>query len=203
MAILESNVIINRIDDIPRTCNWSARDRGWDQVDTIVVHQTDTTCRNAEDQLISTANYHINHNNWCSIGYHIYIDQDGKIYQVNKLKDRGAHAGNANDYSIGIVMCGDWRLQSGVKNVDLAASKKQYKALVWTLAHIQNLYPQFKNIVSHQSVSPANRSDPNLHMDELVTDVKKKRLQKLIVKWAFVALLVGFIIALGKKVLYY
>ena len=99
-------------------------------------------------------------------------------------------------------MCGDWRLQSGVENKDLTASPQQYKALVWTLAHLQNTYPQFTNIVSHASLS-SNRSDPNLHMEELVADVKKKRLYQLIVKWGFLALLVGFTIALGRKVLYY
>lgn len=202
MAILESRVINNRVDSIPRTCDWRNRDRPFEEANTIVVHQTDSSCRDPETQIVDTANYHINHNNWCSIGYHAYIDQYGKVYQVNNLKERGAHAGNANDYSIGVVMCGDWRLQSGVENKDLTASPQQYKALVWTLAHLQNTYPQFTNIVSHASLS-SNRSDPNLHMEELVADVKKKRLYQLIVKWGFLALLVGFTIALGRKVLYY
>ena len=39
MAILENRVILNRIDDVPRNCAWKARDRSWDEVNTIVVHQ--------------------------------------------------------------------------------------------------------------------------------------------------------------------
>ena len=122
MGILENRVIKNRIYDVPRTCNWSPRDRSWDQVDTIVVHQTDSSCRDPETQIVDTANYHIS-KGWCSIGYHIYIDQNGEIYQVNNLKERGAHAGNANDYSIGIVICGDHRLRDGATNEEIIPKK--------------------------------------------------------------------------------
>ena len=93
-------------------------------------------------------------------------------------------------------------MQSGVKNEDLTASKQQYKALVWTLAHLQMKYPNIKEIKSHAELAPSRRSDPNLHMDTLINDVKKKRLTMLIVKWGFLALLAIFIIELGKKVLY-
>lgn len=202
MAILENRVIINRINDVPRTCAWKARDRSWDQVNTIVVHQTDSSCREAETQIIDTANYHINSRGWCSIGYHIFIDQYGKIFQVNNLKDRAAHAGNDNDYSIGIVICGDHRIDDGTINTDIIP-KKQYNALVWTLAHIQNLYPQFNNIIGHTDVSTSGKSCPNLHLGELRSDVKKKRLMKLITKWVFIAFLFGSIVAIGRKILYY
>mgnify|MGYP003627791122 CR=1 FL=1 len=201
MGILDNRVISNRIDDVPRSCEWKARDRSWELVDTIVVHQTDSSCRDPETQIIDTADYHMS-KGWCSIGYHIYIDQNGKIYQVNNLKDRGAHAGNVNDYSIGIVICGDHRLEDGNINREVIP-KKQYNALVWSLAHIQNLYPQFTNIIGHTSVSTSGKSCPNLYMDELKSDVKKKRLMELITKWVFIAFLFGSIVAIGRKILYY
>ena len=201
MAILENRVIKNRIYDVPRTCSWSPRDRSWDEVDTIVVHQTDSSCRDPETQIVDTANYHIS-KGWCSIGYHIYIDQNGEIYQVNNLKDRGAHAGNANDYSIGIVICGDHRLRDGATNEEIIP-KKQYKALIWTIAHIQNAYPQFKKILGHTTLAPKSRTCPNLHISELVADVKKKRIIKLLTTWVFLGLLFGFIISIGKKIIYY
>ena len=127
MAILENRVISNRINDMPRTCAWSPRANAWEEVNTIVVHQTDSSCREPETQIIDTANYHINSKGWCSVGYHIYIDQNGKIYQLNNLKDRGAHAGTTNDYSIGIVICGDHRLADGTINTEIIP-KKQYNA---------------------------------------------------------------------------
>tara|TARA_R110000803_G_scaffold155992_1_gene220551 strand:+ start:807 stop:1409 length:603 start_codon:yes stop_codon:yes gene_type:complete len=200
MAILENRVIKNRINEVPRICDWRARSYDWDDVDTIVVHQTDSSCRDPEQQIIDTANYHIS-KGWCTIGYHIYIDQEGKIYQVNNLKDRGAHAGNDNDYSIGIVICGDHRLRDGDTNEKIIPVK-QYKSLVWTIAHVQNLYPQFTKIVSHDVLSN-DRTDPNLHMNDLRSDVKKKRVMKLMVSWVLLGLLFGFIISIGRKILYY
>ena len=201
IGILENRVIQNVIHELPvsSSCTFPNRDLE-SEVNTIVVHQTDTACR-GERQIEETAEYHVNHRGFCGIGYHVFITENGKIYQTLNLRSNGAHAGTHNGYSIGIVMCGDWRLENGVKNEDLAASKKQYKALVWTLAHLQNSYPQFKNIVSHDSVS-SSRSDPNLHMEDLLADVKKKRLQILLVKWGFLALLFIFIISIGRKILY-
>ena len=60
-------------------------------------------------------------------------------------------------------MCGDWRVQSGVKNEDLTASKQQYKALVWTLAHLQMKYPNIKEIKLHNKkrkniISPGSQT---------------------------------------------
>lgn len=199
MAILESRVIHNIIDELPKgNCESAIRDV--DAVDWVVVHQTDSKCK-GDQHPFDTAAYHVG-KGWCGIGYHIFITEDGKIFQTRNLKHASAHAKGYNTRSIGVTMCGDWRVQSGVKNEDLTASKQQYKALVWTLAHLQMKYPNIKEIKSHAELAPSRRSDPNLHMDTLINDVKKKRLTMLIVKWGFLALLAIFIIELGKKVLY-
>jgi N-acetyl-anhydromuramyl-L-alanine amidase AmpD len=201
MAILGGRVISNIIDTIPQgSCTSNSRDI--DTTDMIVVHQTDGNC-NGEQHIRDVAHMHTTGDrSWCGIGYHIFITEDGKIYQTRNLKHSSAHAGNYNYRSVGVVICGTHRLRDGDKNVDIIP-KVQYKALVWTLAHLQNTYPNLKEIVSHAFLQPENRTDPNLHMDELVDDVKKKRIINLIIKWVFLALLVTFIIALGKKVLYY
>ena len=122
----------------------------------------------------------------------VFLYKDGKFYRQD----------NVNDYSIGIVICGDHRLEDGNINREVIP-KKQYNALVWSLAHIQNLYPQFTNIIGHTSVSTSGKSCPNLYMDELKSDVKKKRLMELITKWVFIAFLFGSIVAIGRKILYY
>lgn len=200
MAILDSRVIHNIIDDLPKgNCESDVRDINKD-VNSIVVHQTDMVC-NGDQQAWDVAELHTSPpRNWCGIGYHLLLTETGKILQTRNLKHRSAHAGNANDYSIGVVICGVHRKSDGDTNEEIIG-RKQYKSLVWLLAHLQNKYPNIDNILAHADVS--SKSCPNLHMDELKNDVKKKRFQIVIVNWVFFAFLAYFIVNLGRRLLYY
>ena len=167
----ENRKIHNIIDDLPVSSSCTSSDRNFDAVDTIVVHQTASRCK-GDAHPYSTAKYHVNSNGWCGIGYHLFITETGKIFQTRKLRTNSAHAGSRNNTtSIGVVICGDHRLADAPKNEQIIP-REQYRALVWTLAYLQKEYPKLRSIVSHDSLSPS-RTDPNLHMNELISDVKK------------------------------
>ena len=116
IGILENRVIQNVIHELPVSNSCSSPKRDLEsEVNTIVVHQTDTACR-GERQIEETADYHVNHRGFCEIGYHVFITENGKIYQTLNLRSNGAHAGSHNAYSIGIVICGDHNLSSSKTN---------------------------------------------------------------------------------------
>jgi len=165
--------IHNIIDELPVSSSCTSSDRDFDAVDTIVVHQTASICK-GDKHPHSTAKYHVNSNGWCGIGYHLFVTETGKIFQTRKLRTESAHAGSRNNRtSVGVVICGDHRLADAPKNEQIIP-KEQYRALIWTIGYLQKHYPNLTNIVSHASLS-ASRTDPNLHMNELINDVKKVR----------------------------
>lgn len=140
-------------------------------IDSIVVHQTDTDDKGTFHPY-DTARYHVNQNGWAGIGYHYYIIDDGTIFKTNEPYTISAHAREWNNRSLGITITGKHRLDINKENEEIIPSK-QYKALIWTLAKLQMKYPKAKTILSHGELQ-SNRSDPNLHMEELKSDVKKK-----------------------------
>ena len=104
----------------------------------------------------------------------MFITETGKIFQTRNLNTNSAHAGGKNNRtSIGVVICGDHRLKDAPQNEQIIPPQ-QYKSLVWTIKYLQKNYPRLTRIVSHDSLS-ASRTDPNLHMSELLRDVKKTR----------------------------
>lgn len=169
----EKRKIHNIVDDLPVSSSCTSADRDFDAVDTIVVHQTASLCK-GDKHPHDTARHHISGNGWCGIGYHIFITETGKIFQTRKLRTNSAHAGKGkNTKSIGVVICGDHRVADAPKNEQIVP-KEQYRALSWTIAYLQKKYPHLTKVVSHGSLS-ASRTDPNLHMNELLNDVKKVR----------------------------
>jgi len=173
-------VIHDIINKLPKSTTCTSSNRDFDAVDTIVVHQTDSKCK-GDKHPFDTANYHINGNGWCGIGYHMFITERGKIFQTRHLKTESPHAGSRNNpTSIGVVICGTHRLKDANKNEDIIPPS-QYKALLWTLAYLQKTYPRLTRIVSHDSLS-RSRTDPNLHMRDLLRDVGKTKVSKGIIK---------------------
>ncbi|CAG9559122.1 unnamed protein product [Danaus chrysippus] len=58
----------------------------------------------------SMQNYHISMG-WGDIGYNFCIGSDGGVYEGRGWDNIGIHAGPANNYSIGICLIGDWRVE--------------------------------------------------------------------------------------------
>ena len=176
--------------------------RDLSQIDTIVVHQTDSKDKGTFHPY-DTARHHINSRGWAGIGYHYFIIKDGTIYQTQPDYVISNHASSYNDNSLGVVITGDHRLPTSKDYTcgdnEAMLGKTQYKSLVWTISHLQlkhNL--SLDNIVAHGQTGII-KSCPNLNMEQLKTDVKKKKIFQLIQKGVLVILLIAFLIYLGKN----
>ena len=176
--------------------------RDLSQIDTIVVHQTDSKDKGTFHPY-DTARHHINSRGWAGIGYHYFIIKDGTIYQTQPDYVISNHASSYNDNSLGVVITGDHRLPTSKDYTcgdnEAMLGKTQYKSLVWTISHLQlkhNL--SLDNIVAHGQTG-SSKSCPNLNMEQLKTDVKKKKIFQLIKKGVLVILLIAFLIYLGKN----
>ena len=144
--------------------------RDTSSIDRIVVHQTA-----GEDEgkftAYNIANDHVNNNDWAGIGYHYLITNDGKIYQTNPDNKISYHASGYNTRSIGVAITGNHTI--GDDNYDIIDEKK-YKALVYLLAKLSNKYNiSTSEIIGHNETG-SPKSCPNLNMDQLRADVKKK-----------------------------
>lgn len=143
----------------------------------LIIHQTDSEDK-GKFHVYDTARYHVNSRGWAGIGYHYYIIKDGTIYQTQPDYVISNHASNYNATSLGIVITGDHRLPTSKDYTcgdnEGMLGKTQYKSLVWTLAKLQTKYNiPFENILAHGQTG-SSKSCPNLNMEQLKEDVKKK-----------------------------
>ena len=145
--------------------------RNLSEITTIVVHQTDTN-DTGKFGVYDIARYHVNSNGWAGIGYHYYIIDEGTIFKTQELNTISYHASGWNTESIGVVISGKHRYDSSKTNEEIIG-KKKYKALVFALAKIENELPNKVNIISHGEIS-THKTDPNINMEQLKKDVKKK-----------------------------
>ena len=157
-------------------------------VNAIVVHQTDGSDKGI-DSVYSAANYHVDSKGWGGIAYHVFVTDDGKAYQTNDFKTLSYHAGGHNTRSVGITVTGQHRYEEGKTNEEII-EKKKYDALVDAIVKtISKLPNRDIEIVSHQDLSGAGKTDPNLDMNQLREDVKKRLIRLL----AMVGLITGII----------
>ena len=146
--------------------------RSTDTIDRIIVHQTDSEDRGSFSPYY-TANYHVNTNDWAGIGYHYFIIDDGSVYQTNKDDVVSYHASGYNSRSLSVAITGDHNCSSSDNNYDVIA-KEKYNALVFVLAKISNQYNiPSESIIGHTETG-STKSCPNLNLDQLRSDVKKK-----------------------------
>lgn len=165
---------IDLISVLPTNPDNPYRKRDLSKVDTIVIHQTDGSDRGIES-VYSAANYHVDTKGWGGIAYHVFITDDGKIYQTNTLDTLSYHAAGYNTRSVGIAITGKHRYETGKTNEEIIG-KVKYKALVDSIVKTLSLLPNNNiKIVSHEDISSIGRTDPNLDMNQLRKDVKKKK----------------------------
>lgn len=163
--------IINDISlNLPHHPTKTYAKRDLENVDTIIVHQTDADDK-GEFSPYDTARNHVQ-NGWAGIGYHYYIIDSGKIFQTQPKHNISYHASGYNSNSIGITITGKHRYDSSKNNSEIVG-KKKYKSLVFAVAKIQNQLKNDTQIISHGSISN-HKTDPNLNMEEFTKDVKKK-----------------------------
>ena len=75
------------------------------QINKIIVHCSAT--REGQDVSVDTIRkWHVEGRGWSDIGYHFYIDINGKIHKGRDIARMGAHCKGQNRNSIGVCYCG-------------------------------------------------------------------------------------------------
>lgn len=101
-------MIINIADTLQKHKTLKYTTRQLSRIAGIVVHHTTGPVTSSGTAPPAIARYHVDNLGWPGIGYHFFIDVDGKIYQTNHLETVSYHAGNPNTATIGIVLRGDF-----------------------------------------------------------------------------------------------
>tara|TARA_R100000388_G_scaffold94995_1_gene84968 strand:- start:4682 stop:5227 length:546 start_codon:yes stop_codon:yes gene_type:complete len=166
---LVNNIVLNLLSHPTK----SYRFRDVNTIDTIVIHQTDTEDRGAFSPY-EIAQYHVNSNDWPSIGYHYFVIEDGTIYKTNDENRITYHASGFNEKSLGVAITGLHRCNASDDNYQIL-NKEKYNALVFILAKLSNKYNIDVNKVIGHTETGSPKSCPNLNMVQLRSDVEKKK----------------------------
>ncbi len=130
------------------------------QIKQLIVHCSAT--REGQDISVDTIRkWHVEDRGWSDIGYHFYIDINGRVEKGRDIAKIGAHCKGKNRNSIGICYCGgveaDGKTPKDTRNED---QKKSLRILIKTL---KSLFPQ---AVVHSHNDFANKACPSFNATE-------------------------------------
>lgn len=132
-----------------KTASIEATRTNWPEY--IIVHHTGGTDANPRaDTSHHTAaivrDWHVNGLGWDDIGYHWFIEKDGKVVQGRVESKNGAHAKGYNTKSIGVCLAGNFDV-----TLPTTAQEESLKQL---LKDIQTRYPIDKSkVIPHRKVA--------------------------------------------------
>ena len=116
------------------------------QINKIIVHCSAT--REGQDVSVDTIRkWHVEGRGWSDIGYHFYIDINGKIWKGRSIDRSGAHCKNHNRNSIGVCYCGG--VEADGKTPMDTRTFEQEEALLCVLRTLKAMYPE-ADIHSHR-----------------------------------------------------
>lgn len=108
--------------------------------------------------------YHMEQNAWVDIGYHRIIAPNGDVYEGRKLNQTGAHVKNRNTGNIGIMLIGNFEVETPTKaqletlkllikeiakeypTIPLPSAIYGHKEFMYTDCPGRNLYPFVLNL---------------------------------------------------------
>ncbi|MEO0629804.1 MAG: peptidoglycan recognition family protein [Planctomycetota bacterium] len=64
------------------------------------------------DRLELIRQVHVENNGWADIGYHFAVDPQGRVWATRPLNLQGAHVKNENEHNMGILVLGNFEMQS-------------------------------------------------------------------------------------------
>lgn len=137
------------------TGEWVTGPRKPEEIDTIVIHHTAS-----DAPLKNQAKYHVDHQKWPGIGYHLAIDE-GRIKQCNDLLSMTFHASGNNTYTVSIVV-----------NADLSKremTSQERELLYAAILTVKRLLP-IKHIVGHNELCPT--ACPCTSMNQIRKDIE-------------------------------
>ncbi|VTJ53165.1 Hypothetical predicted protein [Marmota monax] len=102
-------------DITPRSA-WEARETHCPQMSlpvkyVIIIHTAGTSCNVSMDCLISVRDiqsFHMDKLDFCDIGYHFLVGQDGAVYEGVGWNVQGSHTYGYNDIALGIAFIGNF-----------------------------------------------------------------------------------------------
>ena len=125
------------------------------QINKIIVHCSAT--REGQDIPIETIKkWHIEGRGWSDIGYHFYIDINGKIQKGRDIAKIGAHCKGQNRNSIGLCYCGG--VEADGKTPKDTRTDEQKDALLAVLRTLKAMYPE---AIIHSHNDYANKACPS------------------------------------------
>ena len=104
--------------------NGSYQEREFSRIWAVTIHHTVSwnPYIGSYSNVENIAQYHVS-KGWKGIGYHYLIDPNGLVFITNYIKSISYHAGESNDYSVGIALAGDFREESPDISQILAARR--------------------------------------------------------------------------------
>ena len=100
--------------------------------------------------------WHIEGRGWSDIGYHFYIDINGKIQKGRDIAKIGAHCKGQNRNSIGLCYCGG--VEADGKTPKDTRTDEQKDALLAVLRTLKAMYPE---AIIHSHNDYANKACPS------------------------------------------
>ena len=127
------------------------------KIDKIIIHCSAT--REGQDIPVETIRkWHVEGRGWSDIGYHFYIDINGKIWKGRDIQKIGAHCSGNNRSSIGICYCGGVEVDGKTPKDTRTASQKE--SLLSVLKTLKAMFPD-ASIYSHNEF--ANKACPSFN----------------------------------------
>ncbi|XP_016075608.1 PREDICTED: peptidoglycan recognition protein 3-like [Miniopterus natalensis] len=115
----------------------------------IIIHTAGTPCDTPMDcqtRVRDTQSYHMDRLNFCDIGYHFLVGQDGGVYEGVGWQIQGSHTYGYNDIALGIAFMGNF-----VEKPPNAAALEAAQSLIQCAADKGYLTPNYL-LVGHSDV---------------------------------------------------
>ncbi len=162
---------------------WGATPRRCDSEDIVknkvAIHHTATPTRSGGDsaaRVRAIQSFHMDVRQWCDVGYHFLVADDGEVFEGRELDQRGAHVRNHNAGNIGIAMLGcfdstESSCQSPGYNDPIEPTTSTLDSVSDLIADFSNLYLIDVNTVTvkghgqhdgHDTSCPGNQAVPLL-----------------------------------------
>ena len=108
-------------------------------INEIIIHCSAT--REGQDISVDTIKkWHVEGRGWSDIGYHFYIDINGKIWKGRDIDRSGAHCKNHNRNSIGVCYCGG--VEADGKTPKDTRTETQKELMIELIKRLKGLYPK-------------------------------------------------------------
>lgn len=125
-------------------------------INLIVIHCSDSDY-SQHDNISTLREWHVGENGWSDIGYHYFIQKNGRINICRPVHKPGAHAKEVNKSSIGICLSG-----KDPKRFTAA----QFDSLNSLLLNMIRLFDlDIMDVVGHCEITSSGKTCPNISMD--------------------------------------